>query len=417
MNLHGEILKGPKLRFDYTSPLAEDTYPKRGLIKHGPYDSNLFGKDEIRCTILSPKHSQKEKNFFIDGLKKGEETFGGFKDLFKIPLKFIEEINFQPNQRVDSLIDKIPSKNPDIVFVLLHENDTHFYRLVKSKLLGNGIPNQMVTIEKLRNPRGRQYILENIALASYAKVGGTPWTVSTSENENNLILGVSRAQDHFKKYLVGFVTLFTNDGDFLFLHTKAPVVEWDNYIQGLANLIESAVEEYRQFNGIPNSIIVHFHKRPGKKEIEAIEAGLKNIRGDNIPYAIIHLNEYSNFRLFDSSHRTYTPFKGLKVNLSFHEYLLLLDGRTGNKRHKVGIPRVIDVRIDKRSTLEPDVFPNLIKQVYDFSHINWRGFNATAIPVTLNYSKLIADMVVELGIKNWNQIVAEGKLRDKAWFL
>jgi argonaute-like protein implicated in RNA metabolism and viral defense len=102
--------------------------------------------------------------------------------------------------------------------------DRSVYSQIKSKLLANGIPSQMVAIENVNNAKSRQYILENVALASYAKVGGTPWTVSTTTSENNLILGISRAQDYLKKYLVGFVTLFSNDGDFLFMNSKAPVV-------------------------------------------------------------------------------------------------------------------------------------------------------------------------------------------------
>jgi len=105
------------------------------------------------------------------------------------------------------------------------------------------------------------------------------------------------------------------------------------------------------------------------------------------------------------------------VNLSSHEVLLLLDGRVGERRTKVGVPRVLNIRMDRRSTLDLDRFHELVKQINDFSYINWRGFNAASIPVTLNYSKLIARMVIELGIQNWNQIIVEGKLRYKAWFL
>lgn len=415
MKLYGEILNQPELRFDYSSTYAKNTNSKKGLISYGPYDSNLFPQDKIRCIVLFPTGSRREKQILVDGLTNGEGNFGGFERFFKIPLEFVEEIPFQ-FENVMFLVDKIPSKIPDIVYVLLHRNNTNFYRKVKLKLLANGIPSQMVTIEKLKDSKGRHYTLENIALASYAKVGGTPWTISTSLNENNLILGVSRAQDYSKKYLVGFVTLFTNDGDFLFMNSGAPVIEWEKYVQGLSELIYKAIFEFNNIKGNPDTIIVHFHKHPGRREIESIETALKNA-SKSIPYAIIHLNEYSNFRLFDTSHHTYVPPKGLKVILNSHEVLLLLDGRSGDKRSKIGVPRVLHIRMDRRSTLDLDKFSNLIKQIYNFSYINWRGFNATAIPVTLNYSKLIAKMVVELGIQNWNQIIAEGKLRDKAWFL
>ncbi len=415
MNLYGEILSEPILRFDFSSISAEDTYSKRGLIRYGPYDSNISRKDEVKSIVLFPDGFQMEEQILIDGLINGEGKFGGFKSFFKIPLKFVEEISFRPDN-VKYLLSRISGQNPDIVHVLLPKSNTNIYHEIKLKLLANGIPSQMITIDKLKDLRGRQYILENIALASYAKVGGTPWTVSTTHNENNLIIGVSRAKDKSKKYLVGFVTLFTNDGDFLFMHSKAPVIEWEKYVDGLSDLIHEAILEYSNIKGDPDTIIVHFHKRPGKRELQSIENALKKTNRD-APYAIVHLNEYSNFRLFDTTHSSYIPPKGLKVNLSYHEVLLLLDGRIGDKRYKVGVPRVLDIRLDRRSTLDSDKFPDLVKQIYDFSHINWRGFNATAIPVTLNYSKLIAKMVVELGIRNWNQIIAEGKLRDKAWFL
>jgi len=416
MKLYGKILKEPKLRFDYSSTYAEDTYSKRGLIRNGPYDSNLFGKDEIKCFVLFPKNAQREKLILTDGITKGEGSFRGFKDLFKVPLEFVEENTFSLSSNNNHIFNQISSKGPDIVYVLLPNRHSVLYRQIKSKLLANGIPSQMITLEKLKNFKGRQYILENIALASYAKVGGTPWTISTVQNEDNLILGVSRAYDYSSGYLIGFVTLFTNDGDFIFMNSKAPVIEWEKYVDGLSKLIESAIDEYENIKGVPDSIIIHFHKRPGRREIESIENALSNSAKD-IPYAIFHLNEYSNFRLFDSSHTTYIPPKGLKVSLSSHEVILLLDGRIKDTRYKIGVPRVLNIRMDKRSTLDLDKFPVLVKQIYDFSHINWRGFNATAIPITLNYSKLIARMVIEIGIKNWNQVVAEGRLREKAWFL
>ena len=416
MRLYGEILNPPKLRFNFSSAYAEDTYSRRGLAKYGPYDSELFPHNRIRSVILFPNECEKEKQILVEGLTKGEGNFGGFERLFRIPLDFVENIPFD-TQNVILLVDRISADiSPDIVYVILPRGNTDLYRVIKLRLLLNGIPSQMINAEKLNNSTGRKYILENIALASYAKVGGTPWTISAPTNENSLVIGVSRAQDYSKKYLVGFVTLFTSDGDFLFMHSKAPVIEWDQYVKGLMELISDAIDEYKNNYESPDSIIVHFHKRPGKREIAAIENALRTA-DENIPYAIIHLNEYSNFKLFDTGHSTYIPPRGLKVDLSFHEVLLLLDGRIGDKRSGIGVPRVLDIRMDKRSTLSLDKFPNLIKQIYDFSYINWRGFNAKTIPVTLNYSKLIARMVIELGIQHWNEIIAEGKLRDKSWFL
>ena len=62
-------------------------------------------------------------------------------------------------------------------------------------------------------------------------------------------------------------------------------------------------------------------------------------------------------------------------------------------------------------------FPRLVQQVFDFARVNWRGFNAQAIPATLNYSYLVARLVSEIGADRWNAIASSVSLRDKAWFL
>jgi hypothetical protein len=73
--------------------------------------------------------------------------------------------------------------------------------------------------------------------------------------------------------------------------------------------------------------------------------------------------------------------------------------------------------MDHRSTMAIDRFPDVVQQVFEFARVNWRGFNAQAIPATLNYSYLVARLVAEIGAQNWNAIASAGVLRDKAWFL
>jgi hypothetical protein len=47
----------------------------------------------------------------------------------------------------------------------------------------------------LQNPSQRAWVLGNIALASYAKVGGAPWVVADSSGRHELVMGASRAQE------------------------------------------------------------------------------------------------------------------------------------------------------------------------------------------------------------------------------
>lgn len=406
------------MRFSYSSTYAVASDARKGLKRFGPYDAAMLPQSQITCGLIYPSGMESLKQSFVSGLVDGEGYYPGFNKMFRIPISVEMEqgIRYISEGEVRRAIGTIVSQPLDLVFILSTTDGARYYPLIKRELLGNGIPSQVAMINKIQPSDGRQWVLENLALASYAKIGGTPWVVANPERKNQLILGVNRAQDATKKFLVGFVTVFTSEGDFLMMHSGAPVIEWEQYADGLKSLILEAIEEYQIKNGMPEEIILHFHKKPGEREIKAIESALKSL-GKSIPYALMHLNDNSNFRLFDSTSSTFIPEAGLRVDLSQTESILLLDGLVNGNRRRMGVPSVLDVSLDKRSTLPKGEFGRLTQQVFNFSRLNWRGFNSTAVPVTLLYSKLISTMMIDVGTEHWNQIVASGRLRDKSWFL
>lgn len=237
-------------------------------------------------------------------------------------------------------------------------------------------------------------------------------------DKSELIIGVSRAMDKTRKVIVGFTTLFKHNGDFIFFYSKAPVSTWDEYEGNLEEMVTEAIEEYQKKETLPGTLIFHFHKRTGKKETEAIQRALTNL-GISSPYALLHLNSSSNYRLFDTSDTSHVPQSGLFVRLGRRQGLLLTDGRRMvGGRAAIGTPRVFEITLDKGSTLDVREFPRLVEQVYRFASINWRGLNAKSVPVTINYSYLIAKLIGTLdSVDTWNSIVTNGKLSDKAWFL
>jgi len=424
----GERLTVPNLRFNPSSIADSHPNARQGLRKYGPYDSQRLGKDKISAALIYPCSLKSASQIVQQGLIQGNGSFGGFQNMFRIPIDFIAARcakNETENDFRRELRAVLEENRPDIIVFLTSKRNQNLYSAIKAESLGNGIPSQVLTTEKLGVQNQIQWTLENIALQMYAKIGGTPWTVMSSSPRNEMVLGVSRALDRQRNFVVGFVTLFTYDGDYQFLYSLSPKpTEWsklDEYRDALANLIVEAFEEYTQQQGQPTSLVIHICKRPGKyREIAAVEKALQEI-GNNMPYALVHLNDDSNYRLFDTSHQTYIPESGIKVNLSSRSALLLLDGRPpdvqGGIRRKRGVPRVLEATMDHRSTMPIDQFSRLVQQVFEFSCVNWRGFNAQAVPATLNYSYLVARLVAEIGARNWNAIVSAGILRDKAWFL
>jgi hypothetical protein len=269
--LTGQQLELPALRFNPSSPQARHQNARQGLRTYGPYDAQRLAKDTVRCTLVYPAELSAERRTLSSGLTQGNGVFEGFSSLFRIPLSFVAERTLpnEPDSAIESAMrTALREDKPDLVLVITSARNERIYTKVKSFLLGNGVPSQVVTAEKLREPSGLPWILENIALQIYAKIGGTPWTVMSSSAQKELVVGVSRAEDKRKNCVIGFVTLFTHDGDYQFLHSLAPKpVEWhllDEYRNELASLIANAYREYEQQQGAPSALVIHLCKRPGK---------------------------------------------------------------------------------------------------------------------------------------------------------
>lgn len=420
--MFGQILPQVQLRFNSAQRGALHASALAGMKRFGPYDQSLFPQRHLLCGLIYPANAQSMRDSFVNGFQNGDgAAFPGFATLFRVQLVFdttTEERlpGIGSEHELRRAATRLTGRNCDLVFVIGIPPDNGMYRACKETLLLNGIPCQVLATNRFHLANQRPWILSNLALASYAKVGGTPWVVADTHDRRELVMGISRAQDADERFVVGFVTLFNQDGDFLFLNSQTPVARWEDYVSSLESMVVDAYRDYTQAFGIPESLIVHFHKRPGEREIIAINHALQQLSVE-LPYAMVHLNEFSLFRMFDTRQNSYIPPSGVQVNLSRRRALLLLDGLENGHRNRRGVPNVWDISLDKRSTMSFEEFPRLVQQVHRFARVNWRGFNARSTPVTMNYSKLICNLVLEIGLDSWNGIAANGRLREKAWFL
>jgi len=421
-SLYANILDTPLLRFNYAIPTAVSKSSMKGISQFGPYDKDIFPKNEISSAIIYPSVFEKEVERFTQSFINGLGIYSGFRKWFRIDIGEFDKYSIKSTtlEDYDEILKDVARKNYDIAFIIVEEETRtpKLYSLIKTILLGNGIPCQVIRSVTISTTNEQlQWILGNIALSSYAKIGGTPWVIEAKENPE-IVLGMSRAMDKYKKMIVGFVTIFKHNGDFILFYSKSPVTTWEEYQKGLERLVYEAIKEYEKKQETPSSLVFHFHKRTGKKEIEAVKNAINDL-GIDIKYALLHLNSYSSYRVFDTTDFTYVPLIGLTIRLSSHQAILVTDGRRQySKRPYVGTPNVLEVTMDRESTMDFKEFPRLVEQVYRFSYVNWRGFNARTIPITINYPYLIARLVGNLeDVSNWNMIITNGKLVDKAWFL
>jgi len=418
-SLYASLLENPFLRFNYALQTAVSQSTYAGISRFGPYDKDIFPKKEIKIAAISPFNTDMDK--FIQAFVEGIGSYPGFRMWFRVDARKPATFSVEPNlDSYKTTLNNVARQDYDMVYVIIDDRveSTLLYPLIKTTLLGNGVPCQVIRSEKASAPNDQlQWILANIALSTYAKVGGTPWVIAARDRPE-IVLGMSRALDRTKKVIVGFTTIFKHNGDFILSYSKSPVTTWEEYEEGIENLVCEAISEYGRKEENPTSLVFHFHKRTGAKEIDAVKNAIESL-GADIKFALLHLNTYSSYRVFDESDFTYVPLSGLMVRLSSRQALLVTDGRKAFvKRPFIGTPGVLEITMDKESTLDFREFPRLVEQIYYFSYVNWRGFNARTIPVTINYPYLIARLVSGLeSIKEWNSIVTNGKLIDKAWFL
>jgi hypothetical protein len=222
---------------------------------------------------------------------------------------------------------------------------------------------------------------------------------------------MSRVIDRRKNVLVGFTTIFKENGDYILHHSKSPVRQWDEYEAGLESLVQESIQEYQGIYGTPKSLVIHFHKRTGAREVRAVRAAI-DFLGLDIPYALLHLNSDSSYFPFDLLEANRAVPRGLQINLGRRQALIVSNVAYG------GEPGTVEVTMDRQSTMNFDELPRLVEQVFHFSFVNWRGFGSKTVPVTIYYPHLIARLMVELeDPMQWNQVVSNAKLLDKAWFL
>ncbi|MDR7444803.1 MAG: hypothetical protein QN208_09410, partial [Armatimonadota bacterium] len=123
-----------------------------------------LGLDRVRCVLVYPRELLDEHNILVSGLTNGNGAFAGFQSLFRIPLEFVAERPLDIEAPRETITTVLVNDNPDLVLVIMPTKNLTLYAEVKSLLLGNGIPSQVVTAEVLRNTRGLPWTLENIAL-------------------------------------------------------------------------------------------------------------------------------------------------------------------------------------------------------------------------------------------------------------
>lgn len=387
----------------------------------------------------------KSSNAFQGGL------IGKFR-LTKVDIQF-EEAKGPTAKDYREAVDKLLSRSPnglDLAIVQIRDGfkklrgNANPYFVSKAAFMEAGVPVQAIKIENIEaSDYQLAYILNNVALASYAKLDGIPWVISTlGPATHELIIGlgyteVAESRLSEKTRYVGITTIFQGDGRYL-LWGLTREVEFDNYASALLENLRTTIQYVKEENnwqqGDNVRLIFHVYKPLKNVEIDAIKQLVQSLTSDQyrIEYAFLDLSEFHMFQIYDPSQKGKdyyggsgnrstkgkgVPNRGLCYQLSNRQGLLHLIGPGELKTSDQGIPRPLLVELHPDSDFKDMTY--LLRQIYHFTYMSWQNFFPASEPVTILYSRFIARMLGNLKtIDGWSsKVLSVGSLRDRRWFL
>jgi len=292
------------------------------------------------------------------------------------------------------------------------------YGYLKLTSLSNDIYCQFVTEDTFYKKDLLKWSMSNIGLQIFSKLGGAPWLVKPAKSEC-LIMGLGSsheiADEHIHKWFAYTVCL-DSSGDFKYIKPLSSSNKEENYIDKLKSNLKDIVLEELKNNY--KSFVLHLPFKIKKKEVNAIKDVVYSISSEHeCEVVVVRINTKHKYLGF-SSHNTRVPYEGSYLNLSRNSFLLWPEGLQQGREvlHKrISEPLFIDF-IEEPSSW--DSKKDCLQDILNLTGANWRGFNSKAQPISILYSKLIADFMKEFshleGVDDLGIVEAESVA---PWFL
>jgi hypothetical protein len=374
-----------------------------------PYSLELYQNKLIRIGVLCPSEYQGETEGFIKKIEAKLREVFHFTSL-DLYLKTI------PSKDLDSYKEGLYDENLlkcELIYVIVNEAQEKLspsnspYYVCKAKFIGNGIPTQDIQIETIRQNLNA-FTMTNIALNSYAKLGGTAWTIEKEDKlKDELVIGIGSTLSTNGNFVLGIAQVFHNDGRYM-TGDCSPLSTFSNYAENLENhlykTLQPLVEQMSKTGSF--RLIFHLFKSASEDyEIKAINGLKEKLATYNFEFALVHLAYGHNFRLYYNDGNSNIN-QGTYIQLS--KYSALLQFVT-----KSDLPLKID--LDKRSTFTSLFY--IAKQVYWFSHLSHRSYMPSKRTVTIMYPSLMAKMTEELKkVEGWDYDRLKA-VNEKLWFI
>ena len=460
---HATVVKLPSPQYCFDAARTKlDRQAWPGLVRWGPYSAQSFDRRTPRILLVAPKSLAGRAGQFAAKLRGGVQVAGkaafakGLTGTFHLVNPKFEACDVPPPTAATTpaaayrgaLEHHLARESAyDAAVVIVEDRhgegpaEVNAYLAAKATLLTHGIPVQVCRASEITKPDAKlQYMLQNVAVALYAKLGGVPWTVDHAQTvDDEVVLGMGAAElvqtrVFERQRFVGVTTVFRGDGNYL-LSNLSRQCRYEDYPDVLRGSMRDVLADVKQRNNWrPGDLVrVVFHAFKPLKRVEVariVRECAESVAGEQtLEFAFLTVSNDHGFKLLDLDQKgiedryggggakgTFAPERGTVVQLGANTRLVCANGPSLVKRSLSPLPTPLLVSLHPDSTYRDLAY--LSDQVLKFTSLSWRSTLPARRPVTIYYSELIAGLLARLeGTPGWSPAVLNTKLKTRKWFL
>jgi len=404
-----------------------------GIKKNGPYKLVDNSVKYLFVFTESMRSLARDVYSGLDG-KLFSGMFSGLSGMFRLPFGKDQVDHFLIGQYDVNTIQTIADKAVQmqdggkyrvcvIAFFpanLSEEINHEIYSHLKLRSIEGGFYVQGIRQDTMGKKEQLKWSIANIGLQIFCKLGGVPWLMKPS-HQNCLIFGIGSAHDkdsdgNIQKYTAYTVCIDTK-GNFKKVQPLTSSKNRSEYLVHLKKELIKAIcsDKHPEIQ----ECVIHLPFKIQRDEIKSIREAVETVwRNVDFEIKVIKINTRHKFFGF-SQHNTKVPYESSMVQLSDLEYLIWTEGlQYGKSTVSRLISEPIHVQFLYGGHGDYNEDKSYLQDIINLTGANWRGFNSKAQPISIYYSKLIADFMKRFGkFETVNDFSVLSQESFNPWFL
>lgn len=412
-------IEPPKLMFGNKET---DTIPSHGLKNHGPYD----GGTRIHLYIIAPYKHQRYTRKLVRGIE------GSLRGLLHTEIEIVQElyldkVDFARKNYRRAIINHVmewrgDKKEAKLLLQIIPKRDTHpegYYWILRKIALSEydgsfALPVQTITVDKLidynrnyrRNYKKSQGLVDNLAIAFYAKVGLRPWIIAeniSSCYDSVIYVGYDISYQHKTGQKgMGGIIIFDAKGQVIdFFDLDIQVEEGDRINEAsFREFISRIIMSVEASKGRPDLIVFHRDGDYYYDEVQKIRSYMKREGYDYITLSFP--KRRSAFPLFKRNKTIQLAESGYYAELGWQlakdgKWYLTYGIQSLGEDIPIGVPpnilkfRLIEQRTEKRNC--ENILPDIMRQTFWLTRLNYATkFGYAKLPITVHYAHKLANV-------------------------